>query len=157
MWRRMLFIFKMAILWHLISRWRKHSKISKMRNFTWEIKKFGHRTFKIILYWSIQRNALKISRGKVAEVLFVLTQLSSVSAVDIMDVVAVFSQIFGVAGIESQSVSTSLQLGHVVVAFPVFITWRVVGVESKIVRTFEVFLCLCCNKKKIGHSFWYDR
>lgn len=64
-----------------------------------------------------------------------------------MDIVAVLRQEFAVAGIESQTISTSLQLGHIVVTFPIFIAGDLMWVEAEIVWTFEVLLCWNCNNK----------
>lgn len=72
------------------------------------------------------------------------TKLCPLGAVHVVDVVAVLCQVFAVAGIESQTVAAGLQLGHVVVALPVFVARDVMGVEAEVIRAFEALL---------GHSW----
>lgn len=64
-----------------------------------------------------------------------------------MKIVAVLCKEFGISGIESQSIAASLQFGGIVVTFPVFVTADMVGVESKIIRALEAFLCESCEEK----------
>lgn len=67
-----------------------------------------------------------------------------------MQIIAVLLQELGVGVVERQPVAASLQLGHVVVAFPVFVARRAVRVETVVVRTLELFPLAvnCVGKKK---------
>lgn len=71
--------------------------------------------------------------------IFDFTQLRSGAAVHVVQIVAVLLQEFRVGVVERQSVAASLQLGHVVVAFPVFVARRGVRVEPVVVRALELF------------------
>lgn len=57
-----------------------------------------------------------------------------------MDVVAVLCEVFAVAGVKGESVAAGLQLGHIVVALPVFVARAVVWVEAKVIGAFEALL-----------------
>lgn len=61
-----------------------------------------------------------------------------------MEVVAVLSEVFGVSGVEGETVSTRLQFSDSVVALPVFVAGDVVGVEAEVVWAFE---------RLLGHSW----
>lgn len=65
-----------------------------------------------------------------------------------MDVVAVLCEVFAVAGVKGESVAAGLQLGHIVVALPVFVARAVVWVEAKVIGAFEALL---------GHGWNADR
>lgn len=75
------------------------------------------------------------------------------SAIDVVDVVAVLCEVFAVAGIEGQSVAAGLQLGHIVVALPVFVARAVMWVEAKVIGTFEVLLGDRWNAKETNGKF----
>lgn len=62
------------------------------------------------------------------------------SAVHVVDVVAVLCEVFAVAGVKGESVAAGLQLGHIVVALPVFVARAVVWVEAKVIGAFEALL-----------------
>lgn len=68
-----------------------------------------------------------------------LTQLRSGATVHVVQIIAVLFKVFRVGVVERQSVAASLQLGHVVVAFPVLVARHAVRIESVVVRTLEIF------------------
>lgn len=57
-----------------------------------------------------------------------------------MKVVAVLGQVFGICGVESETVAAGFQFGYTVVALPVFVTGDVVRVETEVVGAFEGLL-----------------
>lgn len=63
-----------------------------------------------------------------------------------MEVVAVLSQVFGVGGVESETVAASLQFSDAVVALPVLVARDMVRVEAEIIRAFEGFLADRCKE-----------
>jgi hypothetical protein len=71
-----------------------------------------------------------------------------------VQVVAVLLQELRVGVVKCQPIAASLQLGHVVVTFPVFVARYTVWIESVIVRTLELF-SLAVNlarEKQDGHE-----
>lgn len=66
------------------------------------------------------------------------------SALDIVEVVAVLGQVFGVGGVEGETVAAGFQLSSSVVTLPVFVAGHVVGVEPEVIGTFEVLLSDRC-------------
>jgi hypothetical protein len=83
------------------------------------------------------------------ERIFDFTQLCPGAAVYVVQIVAVLLQILGVGVVERQPVTASLQLGYVVVAFPVFVARHAVRVKTVVVRTLELFpLAVNCVEKK---------
>lgn len=84
--------------------------------------------------------------NKICLLVYVLTKLRSLSAFYVVKVVAVFGKVFGVGGVEGESIAASLDLSYTVVALPVFVAGNVVRVEAKIVRAFEGLLGHRCGR-----------
>jgi len=66
-----------------------------------------------------------------------------------VQIVAVLGEVFGVCGIEGQTVAAGLQLGNAIVALPVFVAGRVVWIESKVIGTLKATLGHSCNSDRI--------
>lgn len=76
-------------------------------------------------------------------------ELRSVPAIHVVQIIAILGEELAIARVECESIAASLQLRHVVVAFPVFVTGYMMGIETEVVRAFERFLGGCaCGKKK---------
>lgn len=71
-------------------------------------------------------------------------KLCPLSALNVVKVVAVLGQVFGICGVESETVTAGFQFGNTIVALPVFVTGDVVRVETEVVGAFEGLL---------GHSY----
>lgn len=70
----------------------------------------------------------------------ILTQLCTFATVNIVQVITVLSQEFWICSIKGQTISACFQFRYTIVALPVFITWDIVWIETKIIGTFEVVL-----------------
>ena len=82
-------------------------------------------------------------------------ELRPLAAVDVVEVIAVFGEELAVARVERKTVAAGLYLRGVVVAFPVLVAGYVMGVESKVVWTFERLLGgHACNGRNVKVTFY---
>lgn len=72
-------------------------------------------------------------------------ELRPIPAIHVVQIIAILGEELAIARVEREPIAASLQLRHVVVAFPIFVAGYVMGIEAEVVRAFERFLggCAC--------------
>lgn len=76
-------------------------------------------------------------------------ELRPVPAIHVVQIIAILGEELAIARVECEPIAASLQLRHIVVTFPIFVTGYVMGIETEVVRAFERFLGSCaCGKRK---------